>query len=83
VNDPFANPFAKVRQLHPDNPGDRALIVRFARHLEPDPADAEDVALGIVESIRDGAMTLRIEDDLVIMRTSDGDGVTIALSDLP
>ena len=83
MNDPFANPFAKVRQLHPDNPGDRALIVRFARHLEPDPADAEDVALGIVESIRDGAMTLRIDDDLVIMRTADGDGVTIALSDLP
>lgn len=82
VDDPFANPFAKVRQLHPDNPGDRQLIVRYARHHEPDPVDAEHLALGIAESIRDGEMTLTIEDDVVIMRTADGDGATVALSDL-
>ena len=82
VKDPFANPFAKVRHLHPDTPRDRELIVRYARHHEPDPVDAEHLALGIAESIRDGEMTLTIEDEVVIMRTTNGDGVTVPLSDL-
>lgn len=82
MDDRFANPFAKVRRLHPDDPGDRALIVRYARHHEPDPVDAEHLALGIAESIRDGEMTLTIEDEAVIMRTADGDDITVALSDL-
>jgi hypothetical protein len=82
VDNPFANPFAKVRHLHPDIAGDRQLIVRYARHHEPDLVDAEHLALGIAESIRDGEMTLTIEDDVVILRTGDGDGVTVALSEL-
>jgi hypothetical protein len=82
VSDPFANPFARVRRLHPDNPGDRELILRYARHHEPDPLDAEHLALGIAESIRDGEMTLTIEDEVLIMRTIQGDGFTVALSDL-
>jgi hypothetical protein len=82
VDDRFANPFAKVRHVHPDNPGDRELIVRYVRHLEPDPVDAEHLALGIAESIRDGEMTLTIEDEVVIMRTADGEAVTVALADL-
>ena len=82
VKDPFANPFAKVRHIHPDNPGDRELILRYARHHEPDPNDAEHLALGIAESIRDGEMTLTVEDEVLIMRTADGDGVKVPLSDL-
>lgn len=82
MDDRFANPFAKVRRLDPDNPGDRAFIVRYVRHLEPDPADADHLALGVCESIRDGELTLTVEDDVVIMRTANGDAVTVALSDL-
>ena len=82
VKDPFANPFAKVRHLHPDNPGDRELILRYARHHEQDPVDVEHLALGIAESIRDGEMTLTIEDEELTMRTADGDAVTVALTDL-
>ena len=77
----FVNPFAKVRQLHPDNPGDRALILRYVRHHEPDPIDAEHLALGISESIRDGELSLTIEDDMLIMRTTQGDTVTVAVAD--
>ena len=75
----FVNPFAKVRQLHPDNPGDRALILRYVRHHEPDPIDAEHLALGISESIRDGELSLTIEDDMLIMRTTQGDRPSVAL----
>lgn len=82
VDDRFANPFAKVRHLHPDKPGDREFILRYVRHHEPDPVDAEHLALGISESIRDGEMTLTIEGEVVIMRTKDGDTVTVAFSDL-
>jgi hypothetical protein len=82
MDDRFANPFAKVRRLHPDDPGDRELIVRYVRHHEPDPVDAEHLALGICESIRDHELTLTIEDDVVIMRTAQGDAVTVALTDL-
>jgi hypothetical protein len=82
VDDRFANPFAKVKHVHPDNPDDRQFIVRYARHHEPDPLDAEHLALGIAESIRDGEMTLTIEDDVVIMRTANGEPVTVALSEL-
>ena len=83
VDNRFVNPFAKVRQLHPDNPGDRALILRYVRHHEPDPIDAEHLALGISESIRDGELSLTIEDDMLIMRTTQGDTVTVAVADLP
>lgn len=31
MDDRFANPFANVRRLHPDYPGDRALIMRTAQ----------------------------------------------------
>ena len=82
MDDRFANPFARVRHLHPDNPGDRELIVRYVRHHELDPVDAEHLALGLSESIRDGETTLTIEDDVVTMRTADGDAVRVALSDL-
>ncbi len=82
MNERFVNPFAKVRRLHPDLPADRALILRYARHHEPDPVDADHLALGICESIRDGEMTLTVEDDVVIMRTEQGDVVTVPLADL-
>jgi hypothetical protein len=82
MDDRFANPFARVQRLHPDNPADRELILRYVRHHEPDPVDAEHLALGVCESIRDGELTLTIEDDVVIMRTAQGDAVTVALADL-
>ncbi|MCX6521656.1 MAG: hypothetical protein NTZ21_13430 [Actinobacteria bacterium] len=82
MNERFVNPFAKMRRLHPDLPADRELILRYVRHHEPDPADADHLALGICESIRDGEMTLTVEDDVVIMRTAQGDVVTVALADL-
>jgi hypothetical protein len=82
MDDRFANPFAKVRRLHPDNPGDCEFILRYVRHHEPDPVDAEHLALGVCESIRDGELTLTIEDDVVIMRTTQGDAVIVALADL-
>ena len=71
MDDRFANPFAKVRRLHPDNPGDRELILRYVRHHEPDPLDAEHLALGVCESIRDGELTLTIEDELKQKEFSD------------
>jgi hypothetical protein len=82
MDERFANPFAKVRRLHPDDPVDRAFILRYARHHEPDPVDAEHLALGVCESIRDGEMTLTIEDDVVVMRTVHGDAMTVTLADL-
>jgi hypothetical protein len=82
VDDRFVNPFAKVRQRHPDKPGDRALILRYVRHHEPDPIDAEHLALGIGESIRDGELGLTSEDDVMTMRTVQGDTVTVAVADL-
>jgi hypothetical protein len=82
MSDRWVNPFAKVRRLHPDTPGDREMIMRYARVHEPDSVDAEMLALGICESIRDGEMTLTVEDDVVIMRTRDGDEVTVPLADL-
>ncbi len=82
MDDRFGNPFAKVRRLHPDDPVDRALILRYVRHHEPDPVDAEHLALGVCESIRDGELTLTIEDDVVIMRTAQGDAMTVPLADL-
>jgi hypothetical protein len=65
-----------------DNPGDCEFILRYVRHHEPDPVDAEHLALGVCESIRDGELTLTIEDDVVIMRTTQGDAVIVALADL-
>jgi hypothetical protein len=82
VDDRFANPFAKVRHLDPDNPSDRELILRFVRVHEPDPVDSEHLALGISESIRDGETSLTIEGDVVIMHTAYGDAVTVTFSDL-
>jgi hypothetical protein len=83
MDDRFANPFAKVRRLHPDDAADRAFILRYVRHHEPDPVDAEHLALGVCESIRDGELTLTIEDDVLIMRTAQGDTATVAIADLP
>ncbi len=82
MDERFANPFAKVRRLHPDDPVDRAFILRYVRHHEPDPVDAEHLALGVCESIRDGELTLTIEDDVVVMRTAQGDTITVTLADL-
>lgn len=82
MDERFANPFAKVRRLDPDDPVDRAFILRYARHLERDPVDADHVALGVCESIREGELTLSIEDDVVVMRTAQGESVTVALADL-
>jgi hypothetical protein len=55
---------------------------RYVRHHGPDPVDAEHLALGVCESILDGELTQTIEDHEVIMRTAEGDAVTVALSDL-
>jgi hypothetical protein len=82
MDERFVNPFAKVRRLHPDDPADRAFILRYVRYHESDPVDADHLALGICESIRDGEMSLTIEDDVVIMRTTHGDAITIKLADL-
>lgn len=82
MDERFANPFAKLRRLHPDDPVDRAFILRYVRHHERDPIDADHIAQGVCESIRDGELTLTIEDDVVVMRTKHGDTVTVALADL-
>jgi hypothetical protein len=78
----WVNPFERSRRLDPDDRSDRALIRRFVFSYEPDPVDAEDLALGIVESIRVGEAAMMVEGEVVVLRSGDGGILAIPAVDL-
>lgn len=71
-----------TRHLHPDRPADAALLLHFVRAQEPDPVEAEHLAIAVAELIRDGDLVVEVHGDVLVPVFADGPGVAVPLSGL-